>query len=399
MNTRNLSILSLMLCSLSVAAATPATTQTAMSEPATLSVQATKLKQSANPLVYSYDEMFNFDIEAFLASQAPHLLPYAEHISHWAGYSSISPRVLLALMEQQSGVLRHPNQSAQQLAQPFAKLSAKQDFASQLQDVADQLATRLYREPSHPGASEFSSQQAPSALDFLFDGNDPQALTQSQSQQQTAAANKFSQIYRQLFAEDFIAISSQVDRQLGQKDPVIMAGPANGFLQFPFPLGQSWHVGGAHTNTGSGNYPMSSLDMSQGGGWGSNQSGRWVSASAAGSFKRHSSCFAEVVHSGGWSTTYYHLMNIQYNTGATVSKNTRIANPANTKAQALCNGGASTGPHQHWSLKQNGSWTHLNGVYVSGWRITATGSSYDTNCSRYYLTKNGSSRCAGYFSH
>jgi LasA protease len=388
-----------MLCSLSVAAATPATTQTAMSEPATLSVQATKLKQSANPLVYSYDEMFNFDIEAFLASQAPHLLPYAEHISHWAGYSSISPRVLLALMEQQSGVLRHPNQSAQQLAQPFAKLSAKQDFASQLQDVADQLATQLYREPSHPGASEFSSQQAPSALDFLFDGNDPQALTQPQSQQQTAAANKFSQIYRQLFAEDFIAISSQVDRQLGQKDPVIMAGPANGFLQFPFPLGQSWHVGGAHINTGSGNYPMSSLDMSQGGGWGSNQSGRWVSASAAGSFKRHSSCFAEVVHSGGWSTTYYHLMNIQYNTGATVSKNTRIANPANTKTQALCNGGASTGPHQHWSLKQNGSWTHLNGVYVSGWRITATGSSYDTNCSRYYLTKNGTSRCAGYFSH
>lgn len=406
MNTRNLSTLSLLLCSLSVAAATPTTTVDAVAAPTVVydnSAAATNARQALSPLLYSYDEMFNFDIEAFLASQAPHLLPYAEHISHWAGYSSISPRVLLALMEQQSGVLRNANLSAQQLAQPFAKLSAKQDFAGQLQDVADQLATRLYQEPQHPGASEFSSAQTPSALDFLFESVGPQtpaeSLLESQAQQHTAIANQFGQIYRQLFAEDFAAGDRQAEQRVSPNEPVTMAGPANGFLQFPFPLGQSWHVGGAHTNTGSGNYPMSSLDMSQGGGWGSNQSGRWVAASAAGSFKRHSSCFAEVVHSGGWSTTYYHLMNIQYNTGANVSKNTKIANPANTKAQALCNGGASTGPHQHWSLKQNGSWTHLNGVYVSGWRITATGSSYDTNCSRYYLTKNGTSRCAGYFSH
>jgi len=407
MNTRNLSTLSLLLCSLSVAAATPASTTAGPRVVHDNSASAATLRQPLNPLIYSYDEMFNFDIEAYLASQAPHLLPYAEQISHWAGYSSISPRVLLALMEQQSGVLRSANLSAQQLAQPFAKLSAQPDFAGQLRDVADQLATRLYSEPQQPGASEFSSAQTPSALDFLFEHSEQQTLSQPlsepQTQQHTAAANQFGQIYRQLFAEDFKLVDRRADSQANsqqvQNDPVILAGPANGFLQFPFPLGQSWHVGGAHTNTGSGNYPMSSLDMSQGGGWGSNQSGRWVAASAAGSFKRHSSCFAEVVHSGGWSTTYYHLMNIQYNTGATVSKNTKIANPANTQPQALCNGGASTGPHQHWSLKQNGSWTHLNGVYVSGWQITATGSSYDTNCSRYYLTKNGSNRCAGYFSH
>lgn len=92
-------------------------------------------------------------------------------------------------------------------------------------------------------------------------------------------------------------------------------------------------------------------------------------------------------------------MNIQYNTGANVAKNTKIANPANTQPQALCNGGASTGPHQHWSLKQNGSWVHLNTVYLSGWQITATGSSYDTNCTRFYLTKNGVKKCAGFFNH
>lgn len=344
--------------------------------------------QRVHPLVYSYDEMFNFDIEAYLASQAPHLLPYAEPISHWAGYSSISPRVLITLIEQHSGIVTDGKADEARTQRPFASLSAKLGFNAQLQDVAHQLAERIYSGQKRPEASEFLQNQDADPLGYLFHQN-------LESAKPVVQQVRFNQLYQKLFSEDF----KPAQVKIRQAESMLLAGPANGFLQFPFPTGQSWHVGGAHTNTGSGSYPMSSLDMSQGGGWGSNQSGVWVAASAAGSFKRHSSCFAEVVHSGSWSTTYYHLMNIQYGTGATVYKNTRIANPANSQAQALCNGGASTGPHQHWSLKQNGSWTHLHGVYLSGWQISATGSSYDTNCSRYYLTKNGLKRCAGYFSH
>ncbi len=379
---------------------------TLATEPAASVAQAVTTSASwaddghAATLIYSYDEMFQFDLEAYLAVQAPHLLPYAEVISHWSGYSSISPKVMLTLLEQQSGLLRAAPSQKKQLLRPFAGLSQKTDFASQYQDVTDQLARRLYAEPVADGSREFAGTANVSALDFLFEAADGNNAVNAQTQQASA---DFAALYQELFQQEFRPATAAQLRQpvVTQTDSAVMplAGPANGFLQFPFPLGQSWHVGGAHTNTGSGNYPMSSLDMSQGGGWGSNQSNKWVSASAAGSFKRHSSCFAEVVHSGGWSTTYYHLMNVQYNTGANVQKNTAIANPANTQGQALCNGGASTGPHQHWSLKQNGSWMHLNGVYVSGWQITATGSSYDTNCNRYYLTKNGTKKCAGYFSH
>jgi len=347
---------------------------------------------TAPALIYSYDEMFNFDINQYLASQAPHLLPYAEVISHWAGYSSISPRVLLTLIDLQSQLISQPDLAL--LQQPLAGLSNADSFSAQLQDVADQLATRLYQREAT--VSEFSAAPA-AALSYLFEADNsqgPQVL-----QQQADKLSEFTQRYQQLFAEVYQPAPERRAADSSTQDLNTLAGPANGFLQFPFPLGQSWHVGGAHTNTGSGNYPMSSLDMSIGGGWGSNQSNTWVAASAAGSFKRHSSCFAEVVHSGGWSTTYYHLMNIQYNTGANVAKNTKIANPANTQPQALCNGGSSTGPHQHWSLKQNGSWVHLNTVYLSGWQITATGSSYDTNCTRFYLTKNGVKKCAGFFNH
>ncbi len=356
-----------------------------------------QLNPASSALIYSYDEMFHFDIEQYLASQAPHLLPYAEVISHWAGYSSISPRVLLTLIDLQSQLISQPDPA--QLQQPLVGLSSADGFSAQLQDVADQLATRLYQREA--AVSEFATAPA-AALSYLFDAEPNKNAERAQFAHNKLA--QFSQRYQQLFAESYLPAPdrSMQDTQMPDssvQDIDTLAGPANGFLQFPFPLGQSWHVGGAHTNTGSGNYPMSSLDMSIGGGWGSNQSNTWVAASAAGSFKRHSSCFAEVVHSGGWSTTYYHLMNIQYNTGANVAKNTKIANPANTQPQALCNGGSSTGPHQHWSLKQNGSWVHLNTVYLSGWQITATGSSYDTNCTRFYLTKNGVKKCAGFFNH
>src|SRR5687768_18611278 len=67
---------------------------------------------SGQDLVYSYDEMFDFDIAAYLAKHAPHLVRHSESISHWAGYSSISPKVLIALMEQQSGVVSRQRASA-----------------------------------------------------------------------------------------------------------------------------------------------------------------------------------------------------------------------------------------------------------------------------------------------
>jgi LasA protease len=335
-------------------------------------------------LVYSYEEMFGFDIEDYLAANAPHLLPHAEVLSHWAGYTTISPRVLLALMELKTrAVSAGATASAEAQERPFGDLSARVGVAEQLHDVADQLATVLYDTGrTAPESGEFGRPPVVSPLHELL-GRNAEA---------GRAVDEFAAVYERLFHDRFV-----VETQSAQ-GPSATLGPPTGLLQFPYPRGATWHIGGAHTNTGSGSYPLSSLDMYRGGGWGSNQSNYWVSASAGGTFKRHSSCFAEVVHSGGWSTTYYHLMNIRYSTGATVSQNAAIANPANTYSQAICNGGHSTGPHEHWSLKSNGSWYHLNNnVYLSGYRITATGSSYDTNCNRFYLVKNGQRYCAGWF--
>jgi len=345
-------------------------------------------------LVYSYDEMFDFDVDAYLAKRAPHLRRHSESISHWAGYSSISPKVLIALMEQQSGVVSRKRIKADAMLRPFGKLSKSNGFNEQTRDVANALRQALY-EQQDPAS-------APKGRVPLSRANPLQALYVQAGESHASAGLRgdaeFQLVYGRLFNEPRKAArpSGRFGVQ-ANTDVQAMAGPSNGFLQFPFPLYRTWHVGGAHTNTGSGSWPMSSLDMYAGGGWGSYQSNYWVVASAAGYFKRHSSCFAEVVHSGGWSTTYYHMMNLQYGTGAYIYGNYRVGNPANYYSQAVCNGGHSTGPHLHWSLKYNGSHYHLNGVSLSGYWITALGSSYDTNCSRFYLTKDGYSYCSGWY--
>ncbi len=46
-----------------------------------------------------------FDLEAYLAVNAPALRDKSEYLEHWSGYYSINPKVLLTLMVMQSGPL------------------------------------------------------------------------------------------------------------------------------------------------------------------------------------------------------------------------------------------------------------------------------------------------------
>lgn len=344
----------------------------------------------SHDLVYSYDEMFDFDIGAWLATHAPHLSGEAETISHWAGFSGISPRVLIALMELQSGVVGNPGADAAAIARPFGPLVREHGFGTQLREVAQSLRDAMYDRDDHRISGPVAlSPTNPLRTLYTLSGTDA-------GQASALADERFQRVYRRLFAT--APQARPASPRFAGPMPMADAPPTN-LLQFPYPLGEKWHIGGAHTNSGSGRFPMSSLDMSQGGGWGSYQGNRWVSASAAGTFKRHSTCMAEIVHAGGWSTTYYHLMNIRPETGTVVAANTPIANPANTRSQALCNGGMSTGPHEHWSLKSNGSQHHLHGVTLSSYLITATGSSYDTHCMRFNLSRKGRTYCSDWYTN
>lgn len=93
-------------------------------------------------LIYSNEQMLDFSVEAYLITFAPHLISHAESISHWAGFSSISPKILIALMEYKSSVISV--ESSEGMSRPFGELSGKDGFNEQLKDISNQLAELHY---------------------------------------------------------------------------------------------------------------------------------------------------------------------------------------------------------------------------------------------------------------
>ncbi|WP_444996213.1 pre-peptidase C-terminal domain-containing protein [Aliikangiella sp. IMCC44359] len=331
-------------------------------------------------LIYTTDQMFNFNIENYLNDKAPHLAPYAETISHWAGYSSISPKVLIALMEHQTSLVSI--EDGQAMSRPFGDLSEETSFREQTRDVAMRLA-KLHYQYRDNGVLQTADARSLTEL-----------ISSSPSFNQSASAQNAGELFAEKFYKLFPANElTSSSAMTSQQNPSLV--PPSNLLQLPYPVGSSWRYGGTHSNTGSGTV-YSSLDLHNGGSWGSDLSNLWVKASAPGTVKRHSSCNMEVIHADGWSTQYYHLDNIQFSTNQSVSRNQSIANYASNKNQALCQGGQSTGPHQHFSLKRNGSYVSLNNVRLSGFRVNAGNSNYDTNCNNFWLeSPNGQKNCAG----
>ncbi|MGD9007805.1 MAG: fibronectin type III domain-containing protein, partial [Desulfobacteraceae bacterium] len=327
-------------------------------------------------LVYTPQEMLSFNIEDYLLQNAPHLVEYAETISHWCGYSSISPKIIIALIEYQTGLISNKQPDLNDMQKPLSSLSDSTGFSMQVKDVAAQLADGYY---------SWRKNQQPSDQNILENFLDQKSNVQLKAQQQN-----FRNLYYQLFPE----ISESGDAQQLQS-LVYGAAPTDNFLQLPYPVGESWNYGGSHTYNGSGDYPQSSLDFNGGSwSWGTDTSDLWVVAAHGGQVVVHSSCNVEVVGSDGWSTTYYHLDNVVVETDQTVTRNTPLANYADNSAQALCQGGSSSGPHVHFSLKYDGSYEHLDGVKLSGFSVHTGRDSYDSDCDYFWLEKNGTKYCA-----
>ncbi len=343
-----------------------------------LSAETTRSDQlllSNSAFIYTPAEMLTFNIESYLGTNAPALVNFSEIISHWSGYSSISPKIIIALIEYQTGLVSAENTNAVELYAPLGNLSEKTGFSEQVRDVAVRLADQFYQNGNN---SQLALQQI---------------MMQNDGVQRSKPAS-FVDIFYQLFPLEEEKQHEERSSNVGFPSGAL---PPDTLLQLPYPVGESWRFGGSHTSSGSGSYPQSSLDFfaASGGGWGTDTSGYWVSASTGGTAVRHSSCSVEVISPGGeWSTSYYHLDNVQITTNQGVSRNTPLANYADNEPQALCNGGSSTGPHVHFSLKQNGLYSDLNGVKLSGYSVHTGQTSYDTDCNYFWIEENGVKHCA-----
>lgn len=140
-------------------------------------------------------------------------------------------------------------------------------------------------------------------------------------------------------------------------------------------------AGGPHAwDAGSG--PWSSMDFSAGNASGIvRSSGSGTATSMCGS----GGGWTRVIHSNGFSTDYYHMINTTYYNGTAVGRSAYLG----TIGVDLCAGGSANGPHVHWALRTydsnlNGQYTSLNGRGIGGWTFYTGSAQYGG-----YATRNG----------
>ncbi|SFC90656.1 M23 family metallopeptidase [Pseudoalteromonas denitrificans] len=338
------------------------------------------------------------DWNNFFNTQAFALKNKQEEIMHWAGYTSINPKLLIALMEQQSQILSDPD--LVNFNKPFTTLSNKTGFINQLKDVSLKLSQRFYLflEAQENGTIKTESLKNTTAatisLTSLLYGNNQKKHGGINSSDNSKKINDFLNTYQRLFnrSDDNLLLQNALHINSKASDLSNISANSNFNMNLPWQSGYPWVSGGAHSNTGSG-YPYSSLDFNNGsGGWGSNTP--WVQASHEGVVTRYSRCNIRITHPSGYATSYYHMDSLQYNTGDSVASGAWLGRYANNKQTALCEGGQSSGPHVHFSLLYNGRYTSLHNHYISGYRIDIGNYNYDDNCGRFYFEYNGSRTCA-----
>lgn len=399
------------------------------------STQELSSLSEANLIIISDDQfVFNnelalLDWDNVFASYFPHLQPYQETIMHYAGYYSINPKLLISLIESESSLVTEPSDKG--YSSPFGTLSKKKGFKLQIKDVASKLSKRFYAYKKlslQPQKDSYvlrnypmSSSAASIAIASVLSVTEESKVTDKNKQfrgvkeralvpKQDAKPAKKTKIINILDAyEHIFATSSEVLKQsdksaLMSSQSMKAKAPQQGAVQalattpnlyLPWTSGWSWRSGGAHGYDG-GSWPLSSLDFYYPGGntgWGGNKPA--VYASHGGTVTWYSRCNMRITHASGLATNYYHMDNLQYGSGSYINAGTYIGTYANTKSASLCEGGQSTGPHLHISLLKNGYYESLQGYNFSGFYINVGTSQYDSNCSRSYFWKAGTTYCNG----
>lgn len=278
--------------------------------------------------LYTAEDHLSFSTRDLLATTYPALLPLRSVIDTWASRVGIHPRALT--------VVAHES---------FVGIPVLGDHedAQVVVQLAGALATAYQQQAPHPLAASRAVQ---------------------------ATANAFG---LELRIPAILAV-----RREGVANP---AGgpPLFGYFQPPWEIGDTWSGGGAHGSS------HNSLDFwGDWVPWGGDTTPFWVAAMQEGVARVWSSCSVSVVHPNGWVTSYYHLDHVQVADFAYVQRNNRLANYADNEAQAICDGGWSTGPHVHMSIKYNGAPVSVDEVNVDFMAFShhAGEGDYDTNCDR-----------------
>ncbi|MDH5506247.1 MAG: LysM peptidoglycan-binding domain-containing protein [Anaerolineae bacterium] len=337
--------------------------------------------------------LLGFNTQAFVDQYPGWLKDYSEYASgqtrsgagvvdYVAANFSISPRLLLALLEYQAGALSSPILAANKVKYPLGhENNLSQGVYLQLVWAANTLNNGYYGwrtgnlvEFDHPdGRVEQPDpwQNAASvALQYYFSQSIP-------PNQYLPAIGPLgiAQTFSSLFGDPWPEDQPHIPGSLNQ--------PA---FQLPFEPGQSWaFTGGPHTGWGSGE-PFAALDFAPPSVIGGcKQSDLWATAQAPGLVVRSERGIVvlDLDTDGddrtGWVLFYLHLESRgRAQVGDRLEKGARVGHPS-------CEGGSASGTHVHIARKYNGEWIPAAGALpftMEGWTVQAGDGPYEGSLTR-----------------
>jgi hypothetical protein len=291
--------------------------------------------------------------------------------------NSISPRILLALLEFRSGWV---------LGQPTDPSTISHPIGFYVPDF-EGLYYELVLTATHLGVGYYGWRSgALTRLTFLdgstarvSPGLNPgsvaiQALLAKLNDQDEWRDNLYS-------SEGFLSLYQQMHGDPWKRAvQVIPASLEQPVLELPFARGERWSfTGGPHLSWNSGS-SRGALDFSPvTGETACTTSKAWVTASAAGRVTRSSDNVVAIDldgdgHEGtGWVLVYLHIADQDIiSPGDWVEANQPLGHPS-------CERGKSTGTHVHIARKYNGEWISADGTtayILSGWEVQKGEKSY-----------------------
>jgi murein DD-endopeptidase MepM/ murein hydrolase activator NlpD len=310
------------------------------------------------------------------------MLTGAQIIQLVAERFSVGPRVLLALIEFQSGWVTQTALTQNQITYPMGLIDAsRQGLFFQASWTANHLNEGYYgkisgRLAAYRFKDRTRARVAPTSNPGTVAIQNVLALNATwDAWQNQIGSDGFSATYRKLFGDpNANAIEPLVPNDL--KQPT---------LRLPYPDGELWYfTGGPH------------------GGWGDQSawaavdfapkdtanscipSRQWAVAAASGKILRveHGRVMLSLDNNDfqgkGWTLLYLHMATTgRVSPGATVNAGDRIGHPS-------CEGGDSEASHVHLARLYNGQWIGIDAMplILSGWKVSAREQDYEGTIAR-----------------
>ena len=305
---------------------------------------------------------------------------------------SISPRLLLAMIEYQSQGLSNPTQPDTLYYLGYQNQSY-QGLYLQLIWAANTLNNGYYNW-RRGTLNEFETPDrriqrpdpwqnaASAALQYFYS-----RLYNSPLFDQIIGAGGLAQTYASLFGNPWLVTEAHIPGSLRQPQ-----------LMLPFETGKPWNfTGGPHTGWGLGE-PFAAIDFAPAGVAGCSITDEWVLAMADGLVIRSEPGLivldldSDGQEQTGWVIFYLHLAtNDRARVGQQLKTGDRVGHPS-------CEGGSSTGTHIHVARKFNGEWILADGPLafnLEGWVAQRGARAYEGTLTRFSRIVIASTRAEG----